>query len=372
MVSESTLFCPLKVGNLELQHRVVLAPLTRRRATDARVPGKLHIEYYTQRATSGGLLITEGIFISPSAGGYRGVTGIYNDDQIRAWKAVTDAVHAKGGYIFLQLWHVGRATDPSLINGQPIVSASPIPILGISSDTGKAFQVPHALSIDEIKHITNDYAQAARNAMAAGFDGVEIHGANGYLIDQFLNSSSNTRTDAYGGSPQKRGRFALEVVDAVTAAVGHERVGLRLSPWSEFQDVKDDAAYETWGHLVSQLQAHHPNLAYIHMVEPRDDFARTTKNDVINSLDPFRAIWKGTFISAGGYTTRPELARKVADDTGNLIAIGRAFIANPDLVDRLKNGWELNKYDRKTFYTPGPVGYIDYPTYAQLAGKSAL
>ncbi|KAI9323286.1 hypothetical protein BX666DRAFT_1873347 [Dichotomocladium elegans] len=370
MVSDCALFRPVKVGNLQLQHRVVLAPLTRQRADGLRAPGELQVEYYTQRTTPGGLLLTEANVISPTAGGFPGVPGIYSDSQIRAWRKVANAVHAKGGHIFLQLYHIGRASDSCFMDGYPIVGPSAIPISGISDYTGRIYEVPHELTVAEIKQVIQDFVQAAKNAIVAGFDGVEIHGANGYLIDQFLNSSSNTRTDAYGGSPQKRCRFALEVVDAVTAALGDERVAIRFSPWSEFQDMKDDAAYETWGYVISQLQANHPNLAWVHMIEPRDDFSRTTKNDTTNSLDPFRAVWKGTFISAGGYTTRPELARKVADDTGNLIAIGRAFIANPDLVDRLKNGWELNKYDRKTFYTRGPVGYIDYPTYAQVKSKA--
>lgn len=183
-----------------------------------------------------------------------------------------------------------------------------------------------------------------------------------YLIDQFINTSSNIRTDKYGGSIENRCRFALEIVDAIVDAIGADRTSIRFSPWSDCLDMKDDTPYETWGYLVEQLQAKHPNLAYIHFIEPRDDFGRTTK-DTVNTLDPFRKVWKGPFISAGGYTTNPELAFKVAEETGNLIAFGRTFIANPDLVERLKNGYPLNRYDRNTFYVDTKEGYIDYPFY---------
>ncbi|KAG2227077.1 hypothetical protein INT45_003807 [Circinella minor] len=373
MVSNSALFQPIKVGNHQLEHRVVLAPLTRFRGDENHVPTDLQAEYYAQRATKGGLLITEATFINGrDAGGYPCVPGIYNQEQIEGWKKVTSAVHEKGGLIYLQLWHVGRATLRCFLpnKAQP-VSASDIPIQGPSMvDPSQEHEVPRSLSIDDIAEITQEYAQASKNAVAAGFDGVEIHGANGYLIDQFLNTSSNFRTDQYGGSIENRGRFALEVVKAVSDAIGAERVGIRLSPWSEFQDMKDDTPYETWGYLIEQLQKNHSDLAFVHMIEPRDDFSRKTRNDTVNTLDPFRAVWKGSFISAGGYTTKPELATEVADKTGNLIAIGRAFIANPDIVYRLKNSIPLTKYNRDTFYTPGPVGYTDYPFAEQEEVKA--
>ncbi|KAI8137294.1 hypothetical protein BJV82DRAFT_525495 [Fennellomyces sp. T-0311] len=362
MASTSALFEPIKVGNNQLEHRVVLAPLTRFRCDENHVPTDLVEEYYTQRTTKGGLLITEATFITPTAGAYPGAPGIYTESQIEAWKKVTASVHAKGGFIYLQLWHVGRATlSVFLPEGVKPVSSSEIAIQGNNPFTGGDFEVPHALTIEEIAQIQQDYAQAAKNAIAAGFDGVEIHSANGYLLDQFINTSSNKRTDAYGGSIENRTRFTLETVKSVADAIGAERVGIRLSPWSEFQDMKDDTPYDTWGYIVDQLQENHPNLAYLHMIEPRDDFSRKTQKDTVNTLDPFRAKWKGTFMSAGGYTTDPSLASQVADKTGNLIAIGRAFIANPDIVHRLKNGLPLTKYNRDTFYTPGPVGYTDYP-----------
>ncbi|KAI8141983.1 hypothetical protein BJV82DRAFT_714451 [Fennellomyces sp. T-0311] len=362
MPSTSALFKPIKIGNIQLEHRVVLAPLTRFRNDKNHVPTALQQEYYTQRATNGGLLISEATFVSPMSGGYPGAPGIYDDEMIRGWKKITDAVHAKGGFMYLQLWHVGRATGSALLpNHARPVSASTIAIRGPNIYTGGSdFEVPHALTIEEIAQTIQDYVQAAKNAIAAGFDGVEIHAANGYLPDQFLNSASNNRTDQYGGSIENRARFILELVDALSQ-VGIERVGIRLSPWSEFHDVKDDTPYETWGYLIDKLQERHPNMAYIHMIEPRDDFKERSVIDTVNTLDPFRAKWKGTFISAGGYTTKPTLAAEIADKTGNMIAIGRAFIANPDLVHRLKHDLPLNKYNRATFYTGGPVGYIDYP-----------
>ncbi|KAJ8657244.1 hypothetical protein O0I10_007060 [Lichtheimia ornata] len=364
MVSSSALFSPIQLGASKLQHRVVLAPLTRFRSDDNHVPTELNKEYYTQRATPGGLLITEATFISPTSGLYPHAPGIYTQEQINAWKSITDAVHAKQGVIYLQLWHVGRASSKIFMNGHTPDSASAIPISGTSLFTGKEWEVPHALTVEEIKGIVGDYAQAAKNAIEAGFDGVEIHSANGYLLDQFINTSSNKRTDEYGGPIENRTRFTLEVVDAVTNAIGAERVGIRFSPWSEFQDMVDEIPYDTWGYLVSQLQEKHSDMAYIHMIEPRDDFSRKTKNDTANTLDPFRKVWKGAFISAGGYTTNPALAQKVAEETGNLVAIGRAFIANPDIVERLRNGWPLTKYNRDTFYSPGAVGYTDYPFYS--------
>ncbi|KAI7855915.1 hypothetical protein BDC45DRAFT_505053 [Circinella umbellata] len=363
MVSNSALFQPTKVGNHQLEHRVVLAPLTRFRSDENHVPTDLQAEYYSQRATKGGLLIAEATFINArNAGAYPGAPGIYNQEQINGWKKVTSAVHKKGGIIFLQLWHVGRATISRLLpnKAQP-VSASNVAIQGpfmLSAD--EDYEVPHSLSIDEIAEITQEYVQAAKNAITAGFDGIEIHGANGFLLDQFLNSSSNFRTDQYGGSTENRGRFTLEVVKAISDAIGTERVGIRLSPWSGYQDMEDNTPYETWGYLIQQFQKEHSNMAYVHMIEPRNSFSVKIEDNA-NTLDPFRKVWKGPFISADGYTTQPELATKIADKTGNLIAIGRAFIANPDIVYRLKNSIPLNRYNRDTFYTPGPVGYTDYP-----------
>ncbi|KAL0075071.1 hypothetical protein J3Q64DRAFT_1667478 [Phycomyces blakesleeanus] len=367
----TALFTPIKVGASLLKHRVVLAPLTRLRADANHVPVPLMTEYYQQRASEGGLLVAEGTFIAEDAGVYPSTPGIYNDTQIEAWKNVTKAVHNKGGSIYLQLWHVGRATASIWIPGNKVpVSASAIAING-KNTAGMVYEAPRALEVEEISQLTQTYADAAKNAISAGFDGVEIHGANGYLIDQFLNTSSNVRTDQYGGSIENRTRFALEVVESVSKAVGEERTAIRLSPWSGFQDMKDDTPYETWGYLVNQLQERHPNLAYLHFIEPRDDFidggnptADRTKVVENDSIEPFRKAWKGPFITASGYTTTPTRAFETAEKLENtLVSFGRSFIANPDLPLRLKNDWPLNKYDRSTFYTSGSVGYTDYPFY---------
>ncbi|KAI8372988.1 uncharacterized protein BYT42DRAFT_578789 [Radiomyces spectabilis] len=358
-----TLFTPLKLGRHTLQHRVVLAPLTRFRSDEKAVVRPFVTEYYAQRATPGGLLVTEATFISPTAGSYPNAPGIYTQEQIAKWKEVTQAVHDKGGVIYLQLWHIGRASHSKFSpNGEQPVSASAIAIQG-KNLWGDQQQVPRALEILDIKALVQDYRQAALNAVEAGFDGVEIHAANGYLLDQFINTSSNKRSDIYGGSIENRARFALEVVDAIADAIGPDRTAIRLSPWSGFQDMQDDTPYETWGYIVSQLQAHQPELAYVHFVEPRIDFRSEALPDTTDSLDPFRQIWKGPFISAGGYTIDPKLAFERSDKSGDLIAFGRAFIANPDIVERLRNGWPLNRYNRKTFYTPGAEGYTDYPVY---------
>ncbi|KAI8142792.1 hypothetical protein BJV82DRAFT_649944 [Fennellomyces sp. T-0311] len=369
MASTSSLFKPIKIGNIQLEHRIVHPPLTRFRADENHVPTAMVEEYYRQRATKGGLIIAEATGISPGSGIYPGAPSIHTKDQIEGWKRVTDAVHARGGYIFSQLWHGGRVTDSSLRPNNVLpVAPSPIPIKDeIFQFTGKPFEVPHELTVDEIPEIIQEYVQAAKNAIEAGFDGVEIHGANGYLIDQFINSSSNTRTDQYGGSVENRGRFALELTKAVVESVGEAYVGIRFSPWSEFYGIYDDTPYETWGYIIKEMQERHPGLAYVHMIEPRDDYSRKTQNDTSNTLDPFRAAWKGPFISAGGYTTNIKLAHEVADTTGNLIAIGRAYVANQDIVYRLEHDLPFTKYDRTTFYTGGAAGYIDYPVYQDIS-----
>lgn len=361
-MSNAALFTPIKIGKYELKHRVVLAPLTRFRADENAVPTDLMVEYYEQRATEGGLLITEATFITHKAGSYPGAPGIYSKEQIAGWKKVTDAVHAKGGVIFLQLWHIGRAAHSQHIGEQP-VSSSDISIKG-DDLAGNPYEKPRALTIPEIKSIVQDYKNAASNAIEAGFDGVQIHSANGYLLDQFINTSCNNRTDIYGGSIENRCRLPLEVVDAVVETVGAERTAIRFSPWSGFQDIEDATPYETWGYLVKSLQEKHSDLAFVDMIEPRADFCIDSYDEKQpDSLDPFRKEWKGPFISAGGYTYNTQSAFDVAEKTGNLIGFGRLFISNPDLVERLRNGWPLEKYDRNTFYAGGPAGYTDYPFY---------
>ncbi|CAO3596137.1 unnamed protein product [Absidia cylindrospora] len=357
------LLSPIKIGEHTLEHRVVLAPLTRFRNSDNGVIQDRVVEYYTQRATKGGLLITEATVISPAADGYKYAPGIYKDDQVEGWRKVTDAVHAKGGIIYSQLWHVGRATHSShLPNNVLPVAPSPIAIKG-KGLFGDEFEVPHALTVDEIQTTIQDFVNAAKNAMKAGFDGVEIHGANGYLVDAFINTSSNTRTDEYGGSIENRSRFALELVDAVAEAVGANKTAIRFSPWSGFQDMEDATPVETWSYLTQQIQTKHSDLAYLHFVESREGGHSDDVLQEHESLEPFRNIWQGPFITSGGFTDPKKAIQRCEDSPNNLISFGRIFIANPDLVERIRNDWPLNKYHRPTFYTHGNEGYIDYPFY---------
>lgn len=321
-------------------------------------------EHYKQRSTEGGLLITEATFITRLAGGYKQAPGIYTKEQIEAWKKVTAAVHEKKAKIFMQLWHIGRAGANRLNpNNEQVVSASEIAISGNHMLMAGPYDKPHALTIDEIKSIVQDYRQAALNAIEAGFDGVEVHSANGYLLDQFINTNSNKRTDIYGGSIANRTRFSLEVLEAVVEAVGPERAAIRFSPGGKFQDMGDETTIETWSYLTSEIQARFPALSYVHFIESRANMFDENHVNTTDTLSPYRAIWKGPFISASGFSNARDHAIDVAEKTGDLIAFGRAFIANPDLVERLRNDWELNKYDRNTFYTHDGVGYTDYPYY---------
>ncbi|KAI8344281.1 hypothetical protein BC941DRAFT_408218 [Chlamydoabsidia padenii] len=358
-----TLLSPIKIGENTLEHRVVLAPLTRLRNTEEGIIQDHVVEYYTQRATKGGLLLTEATLISPSAGGYKYAPGIYTDEQVEGWRKVTDAVHAKGAVIYNQLWHIGRATHSSCLpNNQLPVAASAIAIKG-KNLFGDDFEVPHALTVDEIKDLVQDFANAAQNALKAGFDGIEVHCGNGYLVDTFINTSSNNRTDEYGGSIENRARFALEILDALVDAIGANKVALRFSPWSGFQDMEDDTPVETWSYITRQIQTNHPDLAYLHFVESREGGHSDVELQEHESLDPFRTIWQGPFITSGGFLDPKKAMERCDMSPNNLVSFGRLFIANPDLVDRIRNNWPLNKYHRPTFYTQGLEGYTDYPFY---------
>ncbi|KAJ7183003.1 hypothetical protein C8R43DRAFT_1101213 [Mycena crocata] len=369
-MATSKLFQPIQLGDILLKHRVVMAPLTRFRADKNHVPLPHVKEYYAQRASvPGTLLITEATFIAPRAGGYDNVPGIWSEEQIVAWKEITDAVHAKGSFIYLQLWALGRAARPSDLKDEdpslPYVSASDIPLRERPATDIR----PRPLSIEEIREYPKLYATAASNAVhKAGFDGVEIHSANGYLLDQFLQDVSNLRTDEYGGSPEKRSRFSLEVVDAVAAAIGPRKTGIRISPWNTYQNMLMQDPKPTFAYLVRQILERQPELAYIHAIEPRID--STTPRAIIPegwSNDFLRDIWVSPtsdrrFISAGGYN-RP-LAFEFADEKDDIIAFGRHFISNPDLPDRILRDIPLNDYNRKMFYAPGsldPKGFTDYP-----------
>ncbi|QCB44811.1 alkene reductase [Hydrogenophaga sp. PAMC20947] len=349
------LFDTLNVGRLALPNRILLAPLTRARAGLEHMPNDLMAEYYAQRA-SGGLLITECTMVASNTSAFVTEPGIYTAEQISAWKKVTDAVHAKGGRIFMQIWHSGRAAHPAMNNGAENVSSSAIAIDSeVNTPQGKLPNVqPRALALEEIPTLVQAYVQGAKNAIEAGFDGVEVHGANGYLIDQFLRDSANQRTDAYGGSLENRARFLFEVLTAVTEAIGADRVGLRLSPLNSYNSMIDSDPLALIGFLAERLNAF--NLAYLHVM--RSDFFRQQSADV---MPVARASYKGVLIGNMGYTPE-EAEQAISEGKLDAVAFGTAFLANPDLPERISAGAELNKPNPSTFYTPGAEGYTDYPT----------
>ncbi|KAI1071688.1 hypothetical protein LB507_005121, partial [Fusarium sp. FIESC RH6] len=362
----SKLFNPIQVSAFNLQHRVVLAPLTRGRADAASVPASYATDYYAQRATPGGLLITEGTFIHPEGAGRLYSPGIYSKEQIEAWKNVTTAVHAKGGLIVVQLWALGRIAEPDLVSA--VYSPGTKPYFD-NDDTSR--KTPDKASVIEkfttmteadIDRFVEHYRQAALKAMEVGFDGVELHGANGYL-----QSRSNDRQDQYGGSVENRMRFPLRVVNAISEAIGAERVGVRMSPFTRFQGMREAhplSLFVPWAQAIVDSQ---PSIAYLHAIEPRADGAVDTPDDLqkgVELLDPIREVATRAgvnFIAAGGFT--PESALEHASENDDLVAFGRHFIPNPDLPARIRNGWALTKYDRSTFYKTNEVGYSVYTAY---------
>ncbi|MCP5282892.1 MAG: alkene reductase [Rhodoferax sp.] len=348
------LFDALRLGPLTLPNRILLAPLTRTRAGLEHLPNDLMAEYYAQRA-SGGLLITECTMVAPGTSAFAAEPGIYSPAQVAGWKKVTDAVHARGGRIFMQIWHAGRAAHPAMNDGAENVSSSAIAIDGdVHTPKGKLPNaVPRALALEEIPTVVAAYAQGARNAIEAGFDGVEVHGANGYLIDQFLRDSANKRTDGYGGSLENRARFLFEVLTAVTAAIGAERVGLRLSPLNSYNSMIDSDPIGLIGFLAERLNAF--KLAYLHVM--RSDFFQAQKGDVMTVA---RANYQGVLIGNMGYTPA-EAEQAISEGKLDAVAFGTAFLANPDLPERIQAGAELNQPDPGSFYTPGAKGYTDYP-----------
>jgi len=365
------LFDRLTLGDMTLQNRIIMAPLTRMRSKQpGNIPYALNAEYYAQRA-SAGLIISEATQISQQGQGYPATPGIHSPEQIAGWKLVTDAVHAKGGKIFLQLWHVGRISHSShQPEGQPPVAPSAIQPSGKTFTANWQqvdFETPHALEIQEIKTIIDDYRNASENAKHAGFDGVEVHGANGYLLDQFLQDGSNTRTDAYGGSIENRAKLLLEVVDAAVGVWGKGRVGVRLSPYGTFNDMSDSDPAALFSYVLEQLNQR--QIAYVHMIEPRATGAGGSDavvGDAPSTSALFRQAFDGVFISAGGYT--PESAKQTVEaGLADAVAFGRLYIANPDLPERIKAGAALNPYHRATFYGGAEKGYTDYPFLAQAA-----
>jgi N-ethylmaleimide reductase len=371
------LFEPYKLGPLTLPHRMVMAPLTRSRARQpGNVPTLLNACYYAQRA-SAALIISEATQVSMQGQGYAWTPGIHSREQIDGWRLVTDAVHEAGGRIFLQLWHVGRISHPSLQPDKMLpVAPSAITPAGeafIENEKGEGelapFVRPRALQIEEMPYLVQQYARGARNALAAKFDGVEVHGANGYLIDQFISSSTNHRSDAYGGSIENRARLLMEVLEAVSEVWGPDRVGLRLSPLGSLNDISDAEPEATFGAIAQKLSDF--RFAYLHIVNP--GAAAIEKGEAPGAraqrmLALMRKKYRGTLIIAGGFdhdTAEAWLKQSKAD----LIAFGRKFLANPDLPDRFRTGRPLNADDPSTYYGGGAKGYTDYPSLAQERGK---
>ena len=357
----SLLYSKTTLGPLTLQNRLVMCPLTRSRAT-GNIPNDLMAQYYGQRA-SAGLIISEGTSPSPNGLGYARIPGIFSPEQVAGWKKSTDAVHAGGAKMFVQLMHTGRISHPlNMPAGAKVVGPSAVAAKGemfTDAEGMKPLPTPHAMTEADIKTVIAEYARAAKNAVAAGFDGVELHGANGYLIEQFIRPNSNQRTDRYGGTIEHRARFALEAVEAAIAAIGKDKIGIRLSPFGVFNDMPLYPEMETdYAYLAQKLNA--TGLLYIHLV----DHSPMGAPQVPASMKAtFRNVFKGALILSGGYdAARAE--SDLASGKADLIAVGKPFLANPDLVARWKSGAVLNSPDMTTFYTPGAKGYTDYPALA--------
>ncbi|KAI3789984.1 hypothetical protein L2E82_02793 [Cichorium intybus] len=381
-----TLFSPYKMGKFNLSHRVVLAPMTRCRALNS-IPNQALVEYYKQRATAGGFLITEGTMISPTSAGFPHVPGIFNKEQVDAWRKVVDAVHEQGAVIFCQLWHVGRASHQAYQpGGAAPISSTNKPIskkwrILMPDGTHSRYPEPRPLATHEIPEVVEDYRLAAINAIEAGFDGIEIHGAHGYLLDQFMKDGINDRKDEYGGSLANRCKFLLEVVKSVATAIGADKVGVRISPAIDHLDAMDSdprnlglAVIERINKLQFELGS---NLTYLHVTQPRyTAYGQTeagshgsSEEEVAELMRVWRGAYVGTFVCSGGYTRELGL-EAVANGDADLVAYGRLFISNPDLVLRLKLNAPLNRYVRASFYTHDPVvGYTDYPSLKKENGN---
>lgn len=354
----SQLFTPVRIGRLTLPNRLVMAPMTRSRADDDGIPGELATVYYAQRAGAG-LIISEGVFPSAIGKGYARTPGIETDAQVAAWKKVTEAVHAKGGRIFMQLMHCGRISHPSLLqnDAQPVAPSAIRPAGQTWTASGlQDFVTPRELSLDEIAGVIDDYRRATRRALAAGFDGVELHAASGYLPEQFLSSGSNRRQDQYGGSVANRARFVLDVLGAMVAEAGADRVGIKISPEMNFNDIVDANPQETYTHLVEQLRG--LDLAYLHVAL----FGASVDYHAL-----LRPRFNGAYLIGGGLDQKGAEA-VLADGRADATVFGGAFLANPDLPERFRQGVALNAPDKNTFYSPGVQGYTDYPL---LSGAGA-
>jgi N-ethylmaleimide reductase len=362
----TSLFSSFQFGPYSLKHRVVMAPLTRMRSSSGDVPNDLMAEYYSQRATEGGLIISEATPVSIYGRAYAGAPSILTPSQVDGWKKITSAVHKKGGRIFLQLWHVGRQSHPSLQpNGGTPVAPSAIQAEGhaYAAEGPVEFSMPRALTLDEIPGIVDEFRLGAERALEAGFDGVELHGANGYLPDQFLQDGSNKRDDQYGGSIANRARFFLELTTALVSVWGKGRVGVRISPSGTYGSMYDSDPQATFGYLADQLNQF--ELAYLHVVEPRIKGTETVDEQAEPvAVRHLRKIFKGPIIAAGGFD-RLSAEKLLASGDADMVAFGRQFISNPDLPRRLREDIPLNEYDRDTFYGGDARGYTDYPFVGQ-------
>ncbi|KEF58588.1 uncharacterized protein A1O9_06514 [Exophiala aquamarina CBS 119918] len=388
----SKIWQPLQIGRLQLAHRVVMSPLTRARSP-AGLPTALSSEYYCQRVTQGGLIISEGIHPSLMGGNYHGVPSMYSPEHIRAWKKITDAVHARGGYMFCQIWHTGRVAVSACLGGRQPLGPSSVKLdwTQLFTPVGRVpCEEPREMTMEDIKDTIADHVHSAKCAIEAGFDGVEIQGANGYLLEQFLSPGvNNSRKDAYGGSPiENRARLTLEILDAVTSAIRADRVGIRLSPYNYFQIPEshpDPVTDFTW--LLKKIDGF--GLAYVTVMQPRTEMmgsaaarlastyeiarARGVPEDQLEyvvSIRPFRkALKKTPMLSSGGFDATNWVEPLERGDLDGVV-FGRQFISNPDLVERLRNGWDLAPWNMKTFYTPGPEGYVDYPVWSTNAADA--
>lgn len=366
-MDHGTLFSPLQIGAVQISNRIIMAPLTRMRAGIGNVPTPLNAEYYAQRAAAG-LIIAEGTAVSQQGQGYPNAPGIYTSEQIAGWRGVTEAVHARGGKVFLQIAHNGRNSHSSFMpDGGPPFAPSAIPpnLPGFTSDFRQApIEIPRALETNQVVEIVESFGQAARNALSAGFDGVELQAANSHLIDQFLEDGTNTRTDQYGGEITNRLRFLMEIVELVAASIGSERLGVRLSPFGQYGGIQDSKPLLLFRSAIEALSP--KRLAYLHLIEGRGSEIGLTDElhkDALNNAQLFRGSFNGPLISAAAYT--PEsAAQTVKDGHADAVAFGRLYIANPDLVQRIGSELSLNAYDRSTFYGGCEVGYTDYKAYS--------
>jgi N-ethylmaleimide reductase len=373
-MSKDILFTRVRLGAMGLPNRIVMAPLTRMRAGANNVPTALNAEYYAQRC-SAGLIISEGVAVSAQAQGYPSSPGIYTAEQIAGWRAVTDVVHTRGGRMVMQIQHNGRNSHSSLLpNGTRPVAPSAIPsnLPAFTKDFKQVpVEVPRALETLEIPAIVGTFRQAALHAIEAGFDGVEVQGANSHLIEEFLEDGTNQRTDAYGGSKENRARFLLDVVDEVTAAIGPDRVGVRLSPFGQYGGIRDSNPLEVFTYAIKELDKR--RIAYLHLIEAKGSEMGLTDElheDAVNNAALFRDLFNGSLVSAAAYS--PESAAlAIEHNHADAIAFGRLFIANPDLVRRIQEGQPLNSYDRSTFYGGGERGYTDYKTFEEYSPMAA-